>query len=898
MLGAGAVLGAQALLVALAVQSRPAPPGSTDPSRGDSLGPDLDANPPEEWTREDDAQHHRGWLVLVWASAAPVPPEKPERGERAFATLANGALRLARDRKSPAVSVVDLEGCEVRLCGVPGAAADEPEQSWPANVRWRPKKDGAGKEKRWWKRLPIVVSHPERALYKGHRVLLCYALSDAAKEAWTVALHRDVHRSRAMVDRATFSAAAAAAPERRGVPAAAAAAAAGRDDETAALLDHLASMRSARESRDASRARDDAAHGSEATAETGWTSGGAAGAAVNAILSRILFDVQRSPDKVAELKYQLGNLCRGIPDLPKFVGPIRVEKLFLGRCVPQVLAARLPAASAGGGAAAPWDGGVLANRGPCSAAELEIEFGGVAEITLVTHIDLSVYAEMAGAEETGTGAGAREEAGAGAGAGTGTGAGAGEETSAVEENLRRIRDLATKNASKLIGAVAKKLVGVPISVTIRVKRLAGTLRVWIPPPPGDRLWFGFVDEPEVEMDATPSVGQLGIKWHGLAEKVSKMITAELLKEVHAALVLPNAGNAFLEPLQPFDDVPEIEVADLVELGKTSYVGEKTASRVEDAVAAAATTKKTTTTDSTSVSDSTSASSPEPAVRGLGSATAAEAAADDAAGRIFHTPSNSMLVEDAVAAAIADPSLDPGEMPPSPTLESKEEEEEAEEAVAAMVDSFLSAGSDGRDEDRRRDGDNSDGIGSPGGIGDWTSSASPPARGHVEVASPPRRRDDDSPLLDFHFGKPLARRPSLEGKPAGLNDAAASPGGASGSPRAGAGSGAGGAAGLRLFGEGGVFARRAMEAKDTLARAQATMRSDMEHIREGLKEGGVKGGLDVFKSVAARAAKEMSAEIRGANGFASPTSPAAEPKVYGGGQEIPFALETDDPKGEE
>ena len=322
---------------------------------------------------------------------------------------------------------------------------------------------------------------PRTRAVQGHRVLWCYALSDAAKEAWTVALHRDVHRSRAMVDRAMFSAAAAAAPERRGVPAAAAA---GRDDETAALLDHLASMRLARESRDASRARDDAAHGSKATTETGWASGGAAGAAVNAILSRILYDAQRSPDKVAELKYQLGNLCRGIPDLPKFVGPIRVENLFMGKCVPQVLAARLPAASAGDAAAAPWDGGVLANRGPCSAAELEIEFGGVAEITLVTHIDLSVYAEMVSAEEIGTGACAREEAGAGAEAGAGTSTGTGEETSAVEENLRRIRDLATKNASKLIGAVAKKLVGVPISVTIRVRRLAGTLRVWIPPPPG------------------------------------------------------------------------------------------------------------------------------------------------------------------------------------------------------------------------------------------------------------------------------------------------------------------------------------------------------------------------------------------------------------------------------
>ena len=143
----------------------------------------------------------------------------------------------------------------------------------------------------------------------------------------------------------------------------------------------------------------------------------------------------------------------------------------------------------------------------------------MAEITLVTHIDLSVYAEMAGAEETGTGAGAGRRLGREPGPAPGPGRGRGPgRDGAVEGNLRRIRHLATKNASKLIGAVAKKLVGVPISVTIRVKRLAGTLRVWIPPPPGDRLWFGFVDEPEVEMDATPSVGQLGIKWHGLAEK--------------------------------------------------------------------------------------------------------------------------------------------------------------------------------------------------------------------------------------------------------------------------------------------------------------------------------------------------------------------------------------------
>ena len=162
MLGAGVVLGAQALLVALAVQSRPLPRGSADPSRGDSSGRPR-RGPPREWTREGDAQHHRGWLVLVSASA-PRSPEKPERGERAFATLANGVPPRARP-KSLDITAVNLEGCEVRLCGV-RAAADEPEHSWPANVRWRPKKDGAGKEKRWWKRLPIVVS-TQNALYKG-----------------------------------------------------------------------------------------------------------------------------------------------------------------------------------------------------------------------------------------------------------------------------------------------------------------------------------------------------------------------------------------------------------------------------------------------------------------------------------------------------------------------------------------------------------------------------------------------------------------------------------------------------------------------------------------------------------------------------------------------------------
>ena len=105
------------------------------------------------------------------------------------------------------------------------------------------------------------------------------------------------------------------------------------------------------------------------------------------------------------------------------------------------------------------------------------------------------------------------------------------------------------------------------------------MRFWIPPPPGDRLWFAFVGEPKVEMQAIPTLGELGIRWHGLADKVSQLITANLLKELYAALVLPNAGNLLLEPLRPYDGViPEIDIDVVVGLTAESAAEAAAAAR--------------------------------------------------------------------------------------------------------------------------------------------------------------------------------------------------------------------------------------------------------------------------------------------------------------------------------
>ena len=786
-----------------------------------------------------ETRRHRGWLVLVWASVAPTPPEKPERGERAFATLADGELLLRRERGGDIVARVDLAGAQVRLCRAPGrwddlddaahaegAGKESVEGRGAAGVEpGKKKRHGFGAEKRWWKRLPIVLSHPTRALHRGHRVLWCYALSDAAKEAWTVALHNSLAGAAPGADAHAGAAALAATSRARSLT---------RDVEAFRVFAREASVLSAADAAGA--------------ADAGWTSGGAAGAAINALASRIFFDMQRSPEKIAEVTEQLAGLCSGIPDLPRFVGPISVSNVHLGKSTPQVLAARLPPAAKPGTSAAPWDGGSLAGRGACAAAELDVDFAGVAEMTLTTHLDLSVYAEMIAAEERGGTDERLRDSEREAGVESAVESAA---PSSAEERMRRLRSLAKRNASKLIGAVARKMAGVPISMTVKIKRLAGTTRVWIPPPPGDRLWFGFVGDPTLDMEATPSFGQIGIKWHGLAERVSEAITKQLLREIHAALVLPNGGNLILDPLTPFDAVPEVSVRALLAMGKTSQASMRDRAAARDAAEGAEGAEPRAPREKRATRETDGSD----AFDGPGGSASARAAA-------FHTPSASLSVEveDAVRAVV------PG----------GKEEDDAEEAVAAMVDSFMSVGSVGSAAD---DDDVDDDATRRDATDEWTHSSpsagvsrtrtgeisanrgtarastvvyesavdpdvDPEAKTRDDVSSARASRTPSSPggggTIDVRFGAPFPR---------GGETTNAS---ASDRPRSRSGTvdlepNLDLASNLGRFAAG--FAAKA-------ARARASMRKDAASVHEGVRRGGVKGGLDVAKSIAARAAKEM------------------------------------------
>lgn len=61
---------------------------------------------------------------------------------------------------------------------------------------------------------------------------------------------------------------------------------------------------------------------------------------------------------------------------------------------------------------------------------------------------------------------------------------------------------------------------VPLSLSIRVASLCGTLRLYIKPPPSDQLWFGFTTMPELDWNLESSVGDRKITSSHIALLIS------------------------------------------------------------------------------------------------------------------------------------------------------------------------------------------------------------------------------------------------------------------------------------------------------------------------------------------------------------------------------------------
>ncbi|KAF8389532.1 hypothetical protein HHK36_024047 [Tetracentron sinense] len=80
--------------------------------------------------------------------------------------------------------------------------------------------------------------------------------------------------------------------------------------------------------------------------------------------------------------------------------------------------------------------------------------------------------------------------------------------------------------------------GVPLSLTITVASLRGTVRLHIKPPPSDQLWFGFTSMPDIDFNLESSIGD-----HKMSSAhVALLLGSRLKAAIRETLVLPNCES--------------------------------------------------------------------------------------------------------------------------------------------------------------------------------------------------------------------------------------------------------------------------------------------------------------------------------------------------------------------
>ncbi|XP_023675605.2 testis-expressed protein 2 isoform X2 [Paramormyrops kingsleyae] len=81
----------------------------------------------------------------------------------------------------------------------------------------------------------------------------------------------------------------------------------------------------------------------------------------------------------------------------------------------------------------------------------------------------------------------------------------------------------------------------PLLLTVEVQECRGTLAVNIPPPPTDRIWYGFRTPPHLELKARPKLGEREVT---LAH-VTDWIERKLDQEFQKIFVMPNMDDVWL-----------------------------------------------------------------------------------------------------------------------------------------------------------------------------------------------------------------------------------------------------------------------------------------------------------------------------------------------------------------
>ncbi|KAJ4889434.1 putative integral membrane protein conserved region (DUF2404) [Raphanus sativus] len=241
----------------------------------------------------------------------------------------------------------------------------------------------------------------------------------------------------------------------------------------------------------------------------------------NLLISRLFFDLKQKTGVKSSVQARIQRVLSSMRT-PSYIGELICSDVDTGNLPPHIHGTRvLPMEMSG-----VW------------AFELDIEYFGEAVIEVETRVDIREVDLQKGITDT------RLQPSS-----------AGEEVEDFEKQLVQNGGSNKTDESKgskgtktspngvsrwksIIKNIAEQVSQVPISLSIRVSSLRGTLRVHLKQPPSDQLWFGFTSMPDVEFDLASSVGE-----HKITNSHVAMFLINRFKAaIREAVVLPNCES--------------------------------------------------------------------------------------------------------------------------------------------------------------------------------------------------------------------------------------------------------------------------------------------------------------------------------------------------------------------
>eukprot|EP00898_Chlorokybus_atmophyticus_P003123 jgi/Chlat1/3811/Chrsp26S00294 len=488
-----------------------------------------------------------GWLHVVPGSQFTQLCEEKTgyRGERATHAMLRANVLILRSDPLTREAVL-LDGCIVECV--------------PA---------GPGNKRMWNKRYPVRLKHPTRALVGGEKVALVFAITGIEKEAWYVALRRAsrlggssplvIERDQQpLQDYAAYmwrlvqlTREVAPVESKVGSPKQS------EGKEKSKIRDRLRSMRRNKSRDQLKGAKSDSFKSDKADDKTGKDPGASSSgeglksplalmhnypevggvAWVNLLFARIFYDMRRNENARATVHAQIQRNVRNL-DLPPFISPMRVTDVQPGDLPPIATALRSLPPDPNGGV----------------ALEVDIFYQGGGAITLVTNIEAKLGdVFLLGSQKEASPQDANvstDDASAAATSAVATASSSGSHSWSLANSLANLQTNSAvlnnlrKNVSSLVEKVATRVSALPITLNIKCTLLKGTLRISIAPPPSNRLWYGFIEPPELHLVPEPMVGELAIKYTIIANWIAEKLRHEFAE----SLVAPNFDDLELQVL--------------------------------------------------------------------------------------------------------------------------------------------------------------------------------------------------------------------------------------------------------------------------------------------------------------------------------------------------------------